>query len=325
MAITPRCIQSTSTDPFVNLAIGSYLQRTVSPNELVIYFWQNGRSVVIGRNQNASAECHIDQLEMSGGVLARRRSGGSAVYHDLGNLNYAFISSSPASASEETEVILSAVRSLGIQAEHRGRNALVTSDGRKFSGDAFMRAGRVGVHYGTIMVDVDTNAFARYLTASPANMHSWGVPAVRSHVSNLCEFNHGISTEDVRRAIHRALCKALETSIDVEDASVLDAAAIDAARKRFASHAWIYQGERRFDESYQAQFDWGTVRVDLTVVNEVVRDLAFFSNGLDADLFLSIPQLLIGSSIRRNDLVERLLAGGLPYRFANDIARLIAT
>lgn len=138
MEFKPEIIYSQSFNPWYNLALEEYLLNGVSDNEVILYLWQNDNTVVVGRNQNAWKECRCKLLEEEGGKLARRLSGGGAVYHDLGNLNFTFLmKDSLYDLKHQLNVILNAVKMAGIEAEFSGRNDLVVQ-GKKFSGNAFL-------------------------------------------------------------------------------------------------------------------------------------------------------------------------------------------
>lgn len=174
-------------NPYRNLALEKYLTLHTEPGECILFLWQNQRTVVIGRNQNCWKECRISRLEADGGFLARRLSGGGAVFHDLGNLNFTFcVCEEDYDVDRQLEVIVQAVRTLGIDARKTGRND-VTADGRKFSGNAFYRSEGHCFHHGTLLVNVDTAAMSGYLNVSPDKLKARGVDSVRSRVVNLCE------------------------------------------------------------------------------------------------------------------------------------------
>ncbi|MEG1942884.1 MAG: lipoate--protein ligase [Angelakisella sp.] len=194
-------VTTDNTVPYENIALEELLLDTVLPQECILYLWQNRRTVVIGRNQNCRGECRMAQLEADGGYLARRLSGGGAVFHDMGNLNFTFlVQSEDYDLDRQLEVILRAVRSLGIAAEKSGRND-ITADGRKFSGNAFYTKGNRKYHHGTIMIDADLDNLSRYLTVSPDKLAAKGVKSVRSRVINLRELNPAVTVESVKTAL----------------------------------------------------------------------------------------------------------------------------
>ena len=320
-----RCIESLATDPYGNLAVEECLLRSVRPGQRVLYLWQNERTVVVGRNQHASAECDLAHLAADGGHLARRLSGGGAVYHDLGNLNFTFVCPTDEyDQTAQTDVILDAVRSLGVEAVRTGRNDLVTTDGRKFSGHAYYHAGSASFHHGTLMVDVDVDALDRYLSVDPDKLASKGVRSVRSRVTNLVDVAPGLTVPALKEALIDAFFHAEGCEASVLDTSELDQAELEASRRRFCSPTWLFRGERDFARSRGRRFSWGLARVDTTVRDGIVRDLAFFSDGLETEHVDRVPELLIGSPAEVGAIEARLRAGGMPHDMAHDIAGLVA-
>ena len=126
-----------NTYPYHNLTVEEYLTTHVQSGEIILYLWQNQHTIVIGRNQNAWKECKVSELEADGGHVVRRLSGGGAVYHDLGNLNFTFcVQKDDYSVDKQLSVIVQAVHNLGAAVRKTGRND-ITVEGRKFSGNAF--------------------------------------------------------------------------------------------------------------------------------------------------------------------------------------------
>ena len=295
-------LQTTETDPRHNLALEEVLLRAVQPGQCVLYLWQNQRTVVIGRNQHADSECRIRALENDGGHLVRRLSGGGAVYHDLGNLNFTFLTThSDYDVEKQTEVILRAVRAVGIQAEKNGRNDL-TVDGRKFSGHAYFRTGDQCYHHGTLMVDVDMAPLEKYLNVSPLKLEAKGVRSVRSRVVNLRTLRPDLTIDSLKDALTEAFGSVYGlpvTSLAEED---LDQSALAEAQARFSDPAWVYGTTEPLTERREGHFDWGLVRLDFTVSDGVIDRAALWSDGLAADYLCRIPDLLRGCPLEAEAL-----------------------
>ena len=193
--------ESNSLDPYLNLATEQHLMETVEEDACILFLWQNQNTVVIGKNQNAWKECRTTLLNEEGGVLARRLSGGGAVFHDLGNLNFTFlVPQAEYDLDRQFTVIKEAVNMLGLNTERSGRND-VLAEGRKFSGNAFYKNGKQAYHHGTLLVDVDMDKLGRYLNPSKAKLPAKGVDSVRSRVVNLKELNSQITIASLKNAM----------------------------------------------------------------------------------------------------------------------------
>lgn len=301
-------ICSRENDPRHNLALEEYLLKTVKPGQCILYLWQNQRTVVIGRNQNAENECRIQTLEGDGGHLVRRLSGGGAVYHDLGNLNFTFlVTQEDYDVARQTEVILRAVQLVGLRAEKNGRNDL-TVDGQKFSGHAYYRTGDQCYHHGTIMVDVDMAPLEKYLNVSPLKLQAKGVKSVRSRVANLRDYLPDLTISRLNQALVEAFGSVYGlpvTELRYED---LDQEAIAQGQARFSDPAWIYGDSRPLEVSREARFDWGILRLDYSQADGIITEAALWSDGLEADFLSRVPGLLRGCPLEAGPLRDKLTA-----------------
>ena len=150
-------------NPYLNLAVESELLDNFLENTITLFLWRNKQTVVIGTNQNPYSECDVASLLNEGGHLARRRTGGGAVYHDLGNLNFSFIADKKIyDVKRQMTVIQKALLNFGLETEVSGRND-ITYQGRKFSGNAFAKTKYQGLHHGTIMIKTDGEKLQKYL------------------------------------------------------------------------------------------------------------------------------------------------------------------
>lgn len=201
-------LKSPGDNVFVNQALEAALTEYVGEDEAALYLWSNSDAVVIGRNQDAYAECRVDALESAGGMLARRLSGGGAVWHDGGNLNFTFISCEKDEDKDANfGIVLNALASLGIHAELGGRNDLMLN-GAKFGGSAYYRRDGKALHHGTIMVNTPPDAVARYLTPPSEKFEGKAVKSVASRVAPLESALPGITVQNVADALRNAFAAA---------------------------------------------------------------------------------------------------------------------
>ncbi|MCD8021544.1 MAG: lipoate--protein ligase [Lachnospiraceae bacterium] len=285
---------SRTTDPYENLATEEFLTFHTQPDECVLFLWQNAHSVVIGRNQNCWKECRVSDLEQTGGHLVRRLSGGGAVYHDLGNLNFTFcMKKNHANITRQMMVILRAAASFGLNAQMTGRNDAVI-DGQKFSGNAFFDSHGCYYHHGTLLVDVDVMSMSRYLNPSREKLASRGVDSVRSRVVNLSAFCPKITVETMKQAMIRSASEVYGIPAGSFDEKRFAPEELECLRKRFDSFSWKYGRRILFTNSFGARFDWGEVELQLKVNRGVVEEALLSSDAMKAAYFQDIGPQLIG-------------------------------
>lgn len=297
--------RSESLCPWHNLAVEEYILDHLPAQTAVLYLFQNDNTVVIGKNQNAWKECRHQQLEREGGKLARRISGGGAVFHDIGNLNFSFIvSREDYDLTRQLHVILSAVHSLGVHAEFSGRNDIL-SEGAKFSGNAFCFRKDSAFHHGTVLIGADMGKLARYLAVSPDKIASKGVDSVRSRVCNLKERNCEIDVDK--------MADALKINFEKEYGPckpyvIADPSAVAALKARNATWEWQLGQSPSFDIETATRFPWGSVEFAFSLKNGVVTRAAVYSDAMDADFIARLPEALEGSTFQSESLASRIRA-----------------
>ncbi|MBO4331050.1 MAG: lipoate--protein ligase [Oscillospiraceae bacterium] len=317
-------VRSGGTVPYDNLAAEKRLFDTVEEDELILYLWQNRRTVVCGRNQNMFKECRVSKLLEDGGFPARRLSGGGAVFHDMGNLNFTFIArEGNFSIDRQLSVIVRACAMLGIAAEKTGRND-VTVEMKKFSGNAFHSSAGRRYHHGTLMIDVDLDALGTYLNVDTEKLRSKGVDSVRSRVCNLSGYRPGLTAEE----LSGALIAALEEIYAMKSAEreMPSAGELEEARAFFASDSWLYGTVGRFDVALSSRFDWGDFDLRCNVDKGMITSAELYSDADDAQYILSLSQSLPGRRFDANvlgSLAEQLARTEERRVMAEDIRQLL--
>lgn len=292
-------------DGWLNLARDGYFLENNKKGDVILYFYVNKNAVIIGRNQNAWKECSIANMDADGVQLVRRHSGGGAVFHDNGNLNFSFITDEKHyDLNRQMRVILNAVSKLGLKAELSGRND-ITVDGKKFSGNAFSLAKGNRSHHGTILVNADLAKLSNYLCVSKEKMRSKGIDSVRARVCNLCELSSGLTVEAMRRLVIESFIEEYGAASEyVFDGTAL--AEVEERRERLASWEWRFGKTPQFDFETDKRFSFGDTQIYFNLRDGVIRETKVYSDCLDTELTTEIENALTGVHFRKEEIKAAL-------------------
>ena len=276
----------------------------VEKDECIFYLWQNRRTVVIGVNQNPWKECHVKELEQDDGFLARRLSGGGAVFHDLGNLNFTFlVREKDYNLERQLDVIVRAMAKFGINAERSGRNDILT-DGKKFSGNAFYSSRGHCYHHGTLLVDVDMANLSKYLNVSHAKLQSKGVDSVRSRVINLKELAPEMTIEALQNALIEAFGEVYGVTPVKLPTERINQIQIEQAAEKFTSWEWRLGRKLPFTAEYSNRFEWGDLTLQFCVEGGIIKDAIAYSDGMETDFIKAIGGALKGEIFSSAEIIK---------------------
>ena len=279
-------------DPYYNLALEEHLLSRVTPDSCILYLWQNRNTVVIGRNQNPWAECRTALLQAEGGHLARRLSGGGAVYHDLGNLNFTFICKEEHyDLQKQLSVIKAAVKLAGIDAEFSGRNDLL-ADGKKFSGNAFYHSKGAAYHHGTLLIRTDADKLQRYLSPPKAKLEAKGIASVRSRVVNLTELSPALTCEIMKSYMVQAFSRIYGSDPVELTLTDRDAQVVAQLKCRYESQDWLYGKPIPFSCTMEDHFPWGHLQLQLFIQDSRIHTLRVYTDATDHTLSDTVSQAL---------------------------------
>ena len=292
---------SNQHDPFLNRAVEQYLTENQTEETITLYLWKNQRTVVIGYNQNPYSECNVQLLLDEGGHLMRRGTGGGAVYHDLGNINFSFVADkSLYDVKKQLSVIQDALLSYDLTTEISGRNDL-TCEGRKFSGNAFAKGQRNDLHHGTILIKTDGTLMQRYLIVDQAKLMKNGVKSVASRVINLSEAAPELTSENIKRPLIASFEKIYDGKAEPLDFDTLiQNKEVQAIRDEISSHDFLFGRWEHFKTTKKARFPWGGVEVSLEIdeANAIIKDVQIASDCLEPETITLAEKLLCGCSTK---------------------------
>lgn len=269
------------TDPRINLAIEEYALKNLDINETYLLFYINEPSIIIGKNQNSVEEINTEYVESNGIHVVRRLSGGGAVYHDLGNLNYSFITKDDGDSFHNfrkfTEPVIAALKQMGVHAELSGRNDIL-AEGRKISGNAqFSTRGRMFTH-GTLLFNSEMEHIVSALRVKKDKIESKGIKSVRSRVANISEFlTEKWTIEEFRSALLKFIFQGQEvteyvlTEEDWENIHQL-------SKERYQNWDWNYGKSPKFNLQHSHRFPVGQIDVRLDVDKGVIENCKIYGD-----------------------------------------------
>lgn len=297
-------ICSPSYDPYFNLALEEYLLSLAEPNKIFLYLWQNDHTVVIGRNQNPWVECRTELLQSEGGKLARRQSGGGAVYHDLGNLNFTFLCPEKEyDLHKNLSVIDHACRYAGLSPAFSGRNDLLV-DGKKFSGNAFFHTKGYVYHHGTLLIRSDIERLERYLSPPKAKLESKGISSVRSRVINLSQLTPELNCNTMKSNMIQAFATVfgrLPIQLYLTEEEITT---VELLSQKYSDHDWLFGKPFPFTCSIDGRLPLGTIQLQLQVQNGIIVDLQVYTDAIDHQIPYRIRQALCGCQFQLDAITQ---------------------
>ena len=296
-------IYNKSLDPYYNLAAEEYIVK--NSDEEIFMLWQNDNTIVIGKNQNTLSEINYDYVRDNNINIVRRMSGGGAVFHDLGNINFTFVLNSDSDFSNYkkfTMPIINYLKTLGVDATLSGRNDILIGD-KKISGNAqYMYKNRI-MHHGTLLYSSVSDKISASLKVSEDKIKSKGIKSVKSRVTNICE--HIDSPPDVKEFIS-GLERFMKENGDVLgefDLNVYNKEIEALKEEKYATWDWNFGYSPKYSFSKRERFSFGSVEICMNVKsNGIIEDIKIFGDFFSKNDITDLEKLITGHRHEQKEL-----------------------
>ncbi|MCA1320186.1 lipoate--protein ligase [Bacillus tianshenii] len=308
------------TDPRINLAIEEYALKNLDIEDTYLLFYINEPSIIIGKNQNSVEEINTKYVEDNGIHVVRRLSGGGAVYHDHGNLNFSFITKDDGESFHNfkkfTAPVVEALKSLGVDAEMSGRNDIL-AEGRKISGNAqFSTKGRMFSH-GTLLFDSEIEHVVSALNVKKDKIESKGIKSIRSRVANIKEFlKEDITIEQFRQLLLEAIFKTKDVpqyELTEEDWNNIH----QLSKERYQNWDWNYGKSPKFNLQHSHRFPVGQIDIRLDVTKGKIENCKIYGDFFGVGDVSEIEELLIGVKYEKAEIAQAIETVDVKHYFGN--------
>ncbi|WP_226670162.1 lipoate--protein ligase [Metabacillus litoralis] len=310
------------TDPKINLAIEEYAVKHLDPNESYLLFYINEPSIIIGKNQNTIEEISTNYVEEMHIHVVRRLSGGGAVYHDKGNLNFSFITKDDGDSFHNfkkfTEPVVKALGKIGVTAEMSGRNDIIASDGRKISGNAqFSTKGRMFSH-GTLLFDSEIESVVSALKVKKDKIESKGIKSIRSRVANISEYlDEKMTIEQFRELLLHQIFNDTERipkyDLTEEDWKKIN----EISQDRYQNWNWNYGKSPKFNYQHSHRFPVGQIDVRFQVQKGIIENCKIYGDFFGVGDVEEVERILTGINYDREAIEKALNEIDIKNYFGN--------
>jgi len=300
--------RNNSLDPYFNLAAEQYLLDC--EDKEVFMLWRNDNAVIVGKNQNTYAEIDLDYVEKNNIKVVRRLTGGGAVFHDIGNVNFTFVVPETSNATLDFEIftkpIIKAIQNLGVDDVHlSGRNDIMLGD-RKISGNAQTQYNGKTLHHGTILYSADLSKLAGALRVDPEKIKAKGIKSVRNGVVNICDcLENKMDTESFMAYLEEYV--ESETNSEIVSFSAEQIEKIQTlADERYSTWEWNFGKSKDFYTEKKKRYSFGTVEIDLSVENGIIKQIKILGDFFGIKDISLVEELLLNTRYEKNDIEKKI-------------------
>ncbi len=307
-------------DPYVNHAVEEYFLKYIEEDCFIL--WKNRPCILIGKNQNTLSEINLQYVDKFNIPVVRRLSGGGAVFNDLGNLNFTFIStknSKFADFKSFTYPVIKALKSLGVNAELSGRNDLII-DGKKFSGNAQYRYKNKILHHGTILFDSNLGNLTGALKVSDIKFKDKGIKSIANRVTNIRKYlKDDMTVEEFKDFLINDVMKQFGAKeqyiITKEDKDIID----KISKEKYSTWEWNYGNSPKSNFFNEEKLKCGIVQVTLSIADGSINSIKINGDFFGREDIGGLENLIVGVKYRKEDILEKINAVDIS-RFITNIS-----